>query len=916
MAGDGRGLQRIITLMGMAFAACGDEATAPRSAPTIERFDATPSEVPVGRETTLRWLVTGAERVTIGPRGRPLIIDGPSTGDISTGALTETTTFDLQATGPGGRSEASVVVTVGLGTPVIERFTASETTVAPEAAVRLAWSARDAQRVRLQGRPGGTIVSDGPPIGEVTVTPIETSTYTLSAVGPLGTSTATLTVNVVIPSPDVIELSIDRSPIFVGERIGVAWSTRFTDRVELADGDGTLLAEGNATDNAIVTLFETTQLVLTAFGPAGTTTASVGVVVLPVVDAEIFAFAAAPNPVRLGEPTTLRWSVRGASELTVDLDGQVVFADARPGTRGQTQLIITDLVNAFRLTAQGPAGTVTATVTVYGHAAPIITKFEVDPIVRRRPGPVRLDWITANVARLSLTANGRTVPGFTGVSTSSLTVDVVGATEARIDGPTIFTLTAASAADTVTEQRVAIVGSDEFEPNDSATTAQTLTGTIGAVLADLTVGNADWFRLSVPAGGQLRAETNFGPGQCAVDTRLQLIGPDGMALAEDDDDGPLTCAALSPVRDLELINLAAGTYFLVVTAPQSGPYVLTYEVNAPVCGDAQREGNETCDDGNRTALDGCSAGCQIEVTGAPLSPPGGVRANVVPMPPGFAAVAVDVLRAGQSITATAADAGGATCNAVDTALTLIDSTGAIRGRKLDGGPPGTAGACAVIDPTFDGFARDLPVGRFFLLTRSEGTTGGSVEVDVAIDNPSCGNRRVEQRAGEQCDDGNRRSGDGCSATCMLEVRTITEAEPNDTQATATPTGLSGPGAITISGANTPSGDDDVFRVDLAPGQTVNLDARTYSTPGQPLSCNSITTDTRLFVERAGAPATRPGTTELAYNDDIDNANNIWCSGIQNLRLSGGMTGASYFVRVQGWNDQQATVYQLDLTLTP
>ena len=32
----------------------------------------------------------------------------------------------------------------------------------------------------------------------------------------------------------------------------------------------------------------------------------------------------------------------------------------------------------------------------------------------------------------------------------------------------------------------------------------------------------------------------------------------------------------------------------------------------------------------------------------------------------------------------------------------------------------------------------------------------------------CGDDRVQPEAGEECDDGNRRSGDGCSATCKNE----------------------------------------------------------------------------------------------------------------------------------------------------
>lgn len=36
-------------------------------------------------------------------------------------------------------------------------------------------------------------------------------------------------------------------------------------------------------------------------------------------------------------------------------------------------------------------------------------------------------------------------------------------------------------------------------------------------------------------------------------------------------------------------------------------------------------------------------------------------------------------------------------------------------------------------------------------------------------NPRCGNGILETNRGEECDDGNTDSGDGCSATCTIEV---------------------------------------------------------------------------------------------------------------------------------------------------
>ena len=899
--------------------ACGgnDPAQIPPAGPEVVLFEASPDAVGTGGRATLRWQVNNADVVDVGPVGRArLVVDGEPTGEVVTEALLEETVFELRAIGPGGTVEATVTVQISDVPPVIDRFDVEPTAIGPGQTAMLRWVARSATTVRIESAPGGTLVSDGAASGNISVSPTETSTYTLTAIGPQGTIEQSVRLDVVIPAPEIVAFDVDPSTIFEGETVKVAWFTRFADGIEISASDGTLLVGGGAEGSDEITLFETDTLTLTAVGPAGITTARRGVTVRPPLPVEIVSFEAAPNPVGLGDSTTLRWSVSNASELIIVAGGDVIFTDENPGLNGELMATVDAPETTFALIAQGPLGAESAQVVVLGHRPPTFVKFTVEPQALAAGQPATVGWIVDNVTTLSMTANGRPVPGFPEISTSSRTVSSFGELSFAIDGPTLVELTGRSAGGARTEETLVITGRDEVEPNQSSLQAQTLTGTSAAVLATAGPADADWFRISVPAGGQLFAETSFGPQSCRTDTELSLVAPDGTTvLAVDDDDGPGACSELSPQRDAGASNLAAGDYFLAVTAAANGPYVLRFTIDAPVCGDGTREGAETCDDGNVASSDGCSASCRLELAGT-LNPPGGVRAVNLGPPPSFGTVAIDLDRAGQSITATAADAGGQTCNGVDTRLVLMDATFQQLGQKSGGGPSGSAGTCAAFDPAQDRFARDLAPGRYYLMATGEASTGGPIEIRATVINPSCGNGLAEQRAAEQCDDGNRVSLDGCSSLCLLETRLLTEVEPNDTQATATLTGLSGVGAITLSGANTPAGDDDVYRFDLAAGRSVVLAARTYTTPGLPLSCSSTVTDTRIYVERAGAPATNPSNQPLAFNDDIDNANNIWCSQVRGLTLSGGASGSSYFVRVQGWNDQQVTNYQLDLTLSP
>ena len=103
---------------------------------------------------------------------------------------------------------------------------------------------------------------------------------------------------------------------------------------------------------------------------------------------------------------------------------------------------------------------------------------------------------------------------------------------------------------------------------------------------------------------------------------------------------------------------------------------------------------------------------------------------------------------------------------------LNASTGACGGLDEeicnDNGPPDPCGGGPGSHIFFDavpGKTYWVSVGGFL------GATGtGTVACECRPYTPSCGNEIVD--AGEDCDDGNNTSGDGCSAMCMAEVPTL------------------------------------------------------------------------------------------------------------------------------------------------
>lgn len=107
------------------------------------------------------------------------------------------------------------------------------------------------------------------------------------------------------------------------------------------------------------------------------------------------------------------------------------------------------------------------------------------------------------------------------------------------------------------------VSTTEIEPNDDHLTATPVTGTteVGRITR---VGDDDWYKVTVPAGGELIVSTSdIFAGDCAggyIDTELELYDTDGTTSldANDDVSGSNFCSIVSAA------GLAGGDYFVRV----------------------------------------------------------------------------------------------------------------------------------------------------------------------------------------------------------------------------------------------------------------------------------------------------------------------------------------------------------------
>ncbi|WP_437296985.1 DVUA0089 family protein [Sorangium sp. So ce426] len=345
----------------------------------------------------------------------------------------------------------------------------------------------------------------------------------------------------------------------------------------------------------------------------------------------------------------------------------------------------------------------------------------------------------------------------------------------------------------------------EIEPNDARGQATAGRATAAGALFTASIsppGEADFFAIDVPGLAELEVETfdATGPTSCrGVDTVVQLLGPDGAVIAEDNDGGEGRC---SRIRAAVTAPGVDHVRYYVRVQDYGGDSIAQYTVRArttavcgdgvvegleecdggaacgatcqrvPVCGDGFIDEPEVCDDGNTGAGDGCDAACRIEGAIAEVEPnstPAEAEANGAVAPGALVSGAIEPdsdvdLFALQVTTVsdlrleTFDSSGPARCaEGVDTVLSLLSPDGAtVLASDDDGG----IGACSLIDSRSPGgaAARRLEPGTYHVrVSGFPEQPGARYTLRVSLD-ASCGDGVRE--GAEECD-----GGAGCSARC-------------------------------------------------------------------------------------------------------------------------------------------------------
>ncbi len=383
-------------------------------------FAAEPLTIKPGESSELVWSVAGnPTSVTIDPG-----IGNVKSGDRLKVTPTADTTYTLKAEGPGGavgQASVTVMIEAPVPKPAIVSFGASPATIPRGQSAQLTWKVTgDKSLAALDQNIGKVKLED-----TLKVAPLETTKYKLLARNPGGAVSRQVTVEVLQPdAPKITAFTVAPESIAFGKSATLSWSVSGdVDSVTIVPGIGKVPAQGSRP----VSPPATTNYLISATGPGGTSTLEstvrVGAARAPV----ILAFTATPLVVAPKQQVMLHWSVGG------DLTGVTLDPGAIRVKAEDSRVVAPAATTRYILTASGSSGTRSSFVDVQVSAERFeIVSFEVRPAKIKRGESAALYWnVTGPVTGLSV------VPAI-----GNLTGRNSGGARITPDKDTVYTLTA------------------------------------------------------------------------------------------------------------------------------------------------------------------------------------------------------------------------------------------------------------------------------------------------------------------------------------------------------------------------------------------------------------------------------------------------------------------------------------------
>ncbi|NLL72908.1 MAG: hypothetical protein GX237_05215 [Clostridiales bacterium] len=226
---------------------------------SIDSFNVSAEKVLLGDTVNLSWKTSNASMVTILGLEKEEEDQLPLCGSIEAWPMA-TTTYIIQATGYNGEvvSKAITVNIVDCLPAVINSFTVSSEEIYEGNTVTLEWDVTDAVSVKIND----TEVDSS---GAMDVTPVETTTYVLSATAADGQVVSESITVTVISGPRIISFDASATTVSKGKLVTLTWTTENATECVILTDDGIKLPNRPINGQISVTPNKTRTYTLVAY---------------------------------------------------------------------------------------------------------------------------------------------------------------------------------------------------------------------------------------------------------------------------------------------------------------------------------------------------------------------------------------------------------------------------------------------------------------------------------------------------------------------------------------------------------------------------------------------------------------------------------------------------------------------------
>ncbi len=321
----GRTTPVTVTMTGTnAKGSCTDSVTVyPKSNPPVvpvcDFITASPVTITRGQSSTLSWGTTNVTSASLNNGIGAVAVDGSTTVTPN-----DTTTYTLTGIGANNQqvtcSRTVTVTPVVVNAPICDFVTASPVTITRGQSSTLSWGTTNATQVSINNGIGNVEVD-----GTRTVSPLETTTYTLTVVGTNNqqvTCAKTITVDQPeVKTPRCEYFNASATTITRGNSVTLTWDTTNTNSAVINPGVGSVAVDGSTT----VSPSETTTYTLTITGDNNQTSSCTRTVNVESGSNGGGGGSSSPKctlkisdtKITRGDRITLKWDTSRATEVTL-----------------------------------------------------------------------------------------------------------------------------------------------------------------------------------------------------------------------------------------------------------------------------------------------------------------------------------------------------------------------------------------------------------------------------------------------------------------------------------------------------------------------------------------------------------------------------------------------------------------------